>query len=142
MVGPFIFFDQASPAEFLTGQGVDVRPHLHIGLGAVTYLYRGEFEHQNNLGARRIIYPGELNWMVADRGVTHSERTSAETRKAPHSLFGIQTWMALPLEQEDAPPSFEHYGKEALPRIEAGGRRSAPHSGNRRWRAAAAAGRS
>ncbi len=121
MVGPFIFFDQAGPAEFLTGQGVDVRPHPHIGLGTVTYLYRGEFEHQDSLGTRQLIYPGELNWMVAGRGVTHSERTSAQTRKAPHSLFGIQTWMALPENQEDVAPSFEHHGKDALPRIEAEG---------------------
>ncbi len=121
MVGPFIFFDQAGPAEFLTGQGVDVRPHPHIGLGTVTYLYRGEFEHRDSLGSRQMIYPGELNWMTAGRGVTHSERTSEATRRAPHSLFGIQTWVALPEAQEDAAPSFEHHGKEALPHIEGEG---------------------
>lgn len=121
MVGPFIFFDQAGPAEFVTGQGVDVRPHPHIGLATVTYLFRGEFQHRDSLGTNQIIHPGEVNWMVAGRGVTHSERTSAETRKAPHGLFGIQTWVALPETQEDAAPRFEHHGKESLPVIESEG---------------------
>ena len=80
MVGPFIFFDQAGPAEFLTGQGVDVRPHPHIGLGTVTYLFQGDFHHRDSTGADQIIKPGALNWMVAGRGVTHSERTSATAR--------------------------------------------------------------
>lgn len=115
MVGPFIFFDQAGPAEFITGQGVDVRPHPHIGLATVTYLYRGEFQHRDSIGSDQMILPGALNWMVAGKGVTHSERTSAATRKGPHSLFGIQTWVALPLSHEDAAPSFEHHAKEALP---------------------------
>lgn len=115
MVGPFIFFDQAGPAEFVTGRGVDVRPHPHIGLATVTYLYRGEFQHRDSLGSDQMILPGAVNWMVAGRGVTHSERTSADTRKAPHSLFGIQTWVALPGQAEDATPSFEHHGKDALP---------------------------
>jgi redox-sensitive bicupin YhaK (pirin superfamily) len=118
MVGPFIFFDQAGPAEFVTGKGVDVRPHPHIGLATVTYLFRGEFQHRDSLGNNQIILPGAVNWMVAGRGVTHSERTSEATRKAPHSLFGIQTWVALPENQEQAPPSFEHHGKDTLPVIE------------------------
>ena len=101
MVGPFIFFDQAGPAEFLTGQGVDVRPHPHIGLATVTYLFQGEFQHRDSLGSDQIIQPGAVNWMIAGRGVTHSERTSAATRKHPHSLFGIQTWVALPEAAED-----------------------------------------
>lgn len=121
MVGPFIFFDQAGPAEFVTGKGVDVRPHPHIGLATVTYLFRGEFQHRDSLGSNQIILPGAVNWMVAGRGVTHSERTSGETRKAPHSLFGIQTWVALPAAQEEAPATFEHHGKETLPEIEAEG---------------------
>ncbi len=121
MVGPFIFFDQMGPAEFVTGRGVDVRPHPHIGLATVTYLFRGEFQHRDSLGTNQIIYPGAVNWMVAGRGVTHSERTSARTRQAPHSLFGIQTWVALPKAEEDAAPSFEHYGKESLPVIESEG---------------------
>ena len=115
MVGPFIFFDQAGPAEFLTGQGVDVRPHPHIGLGTVTYLYRGEFQHRDSLGTNQMILPGAVNWMVAGRGVTHSERTSEATRKAPHSLYGIQTWVALPENREDVAPTFEHHGKTSLP---------------------------
>jgi redox-sensitive bicupin YhaK (pirin superfamily) len=118
MVGPFIFFDQAGPAAFVTGSGVDVRPHPHIGLATVTYLYRGEFQHRDSLGNNQIIHPGAINWMVAGRGVTHSERTSAETRRRPHSLFGIQTWVALPEEMEEVAPSFEHHGKERLPVIE------------------------
>lgn len=121
MVGPFIFFDQAGPAEFLTGQGVDVRPHPHIGLGTVTYLFQGDFHHRDSTGADQIIHPGELNWMMAGRGVTHSERTSATARSGPNSLFGIQTWLALPEEFEDAAPSFEHYGKALLPLIEDSG---------------------
>lgn len=118
MVGPFIFFDQAGPAELLTGQGVDVRPHPHIGLGTVTYLYRGDFHHRDSTGADQMIRPGALNWMVAGRGVTHSERTSAAARSGPSSLFGIQTWLALPESHEDMAPIFEHHGKEALPMVE------------------------
>ncbi|PZO73614.1 MAG: hypothetical protein DI629_19615 [Mesorhizobium amorphae] len=118
MVGPFIFFDQAGPAEFLTGQGVDVRPHPHIGLGTVTYLFRGDFHHRDSIGSDQIIRPGALNWMVAGRGVSHSERTSAESRAGPHSLLGIQTWLALPESHEEMTPMFEHHGKDALPTIE------------------------
>lgn len=117
MVGPFIFFDQAGPAEFLTGQGIDVRPHPHIGLGTVTYLYRGDFHHRDSIGSDQIIRPGALNWMVAGKGVTHSERTSDAARQGPNGLFGIQTWIALPESHEDIAPSFEHHGKEALPEI-------------------------
>ncbi|NEH33131.1 pirin family protein [Rhizobium leguminosarum] len=118
MVGPFIFFDQAGPAELLTGQGIDVRPHPHIGLGTVTYLYRGDFHHRDSTGADQIIRPGELNWMVAGRGVSHSERTSTAARTGPNGLFGIQTWLALPEGHEDVAPMFEHHGKETLPMIE------------------------
>ncbi|KGJ04352.1 hypothetical protein SAMN04487972_11353 [Paracoccus halophilus] len=121
MVGPFIFFDQAGPAEFLTGQGVDVRPHPHIGLGTVTYLYRGDFHHRDSIGSDQVILPGALNWMVAGKGVTHSERTSDQGRQGPHSLYGIQTWIALPEDREDMDPIFEHHGQEALPRIGAEG---------------------
>lgn len=121
MVGPFIFFDQAGPAEFLTGQGIDVRPHPHIGLGTVTYLFRGDFHHRDSLGTDQIIRPGALNWMVAGRGVTHSERTSAEGRSGPHSLLGIQTWVALPESHEDMAPAFEHHGRDDLPMIEGDG---------------------
>lgn len=121
MVGPFIFFDQAGPAEFLTGQGIDIRPHPHIGLGTVTYLYRGDFHHRDSIGSDQVILPGAVNWMVAGKGVSHSERTSAAGRAGPHSLYGIQTWIALPEDREDMDPSFEHHGKDTLPRIEAEG---------------------
>ncbi|MCZ7592417.1 MAG: pirin family protein [Kiritimatiellae bacterium] len=122
MVGPFIFFDQVGPAEFVTNQGVDVRPHPHIGLATVTYLYRGEFHHRDSIGTNQIIYPGEANWMTAGKGVTHSERTSKETRMKPHSLFGIQTWVALPEDKEEVDADFEHHEKEALPTFEAEGK--------------------
>lgn len=121
MVGPFIFFDQMGPAEFITEGGIDVRPHPHIGLGTVTYLYEGEFEHRDSLGTHQMIYPGEVNWMVAGRGVTHSERTSAETRAKKNKLFGIQTWIALPEDREDMAPDFEHHKEAALPVITDGG---------------------
>ncbi|MEL7254213.1 MAG: pirin family protein [Pseudomonadota bacterium] len=118
MVGPFIFFDQMGPAEFITDGGIDVRPHPHIGLGTVTYLYQGEFEHRDSMGTHQMIYPGEVNWMVAGRGVTHSERTSEETRATRHKLFGIQTWIALPEDREDMTPDFEHHKEAALPFLE------------------------
>jgi len=121
LVGPFIFFDQMGPAEFLTGQGIDVRPHPHIGLATVTYLFRGAFQHRDSLGTDQMIHPGAVNWMIAGNGVTHSERTSAATRTGPHSLFGIQTWVALPEKDEDAPAGFEHQPEAALPVIEDGG---------------------
>ncbi|MEI4488322.1 pirin family protein [Frigidibacter sp. MR17.14] len=122
MVGPFIFFDQMGPAEFLTGGGIDVRPHPHIGLATVTYLYKGKFHHRDSTGADQMVYPGEVNWMIAGEGVTHSERTSEEMRTKPGSLFGIQTWVALPEEAEDRGASFEHHGREALPTLDEGGK--------------------
>ncbi|MDS9470219.1 pirin family protein [Paracoccus sp. MBLB3053] len=122
MVGPFIFFDQMGPAEFLTGGGIDVRPHPHIGLATVTYLYKGEFHHRDSTGADQMVYPGEVNWMIAGNGVTHSERTSEEMRTRPGSLFGIQTWVALPEHAEDGDASFEHHAREALPLIDEGGK--------------------
>jgi redox-sensitive bicupin YhaK (pirin superfamily) len=122
LVGPFIFFDQMGPAEFLQGGGgIDVRPHPHIGLATVTYLYKGEFQHRDSLGTNQMIYPGAVNWMIAGRGITHSERTSESTRQNPHSLFGIQTWVALPEHAEDDAPSFEHVPADALPTVEDGG---------------------
>ena len=122
MVGPFISFDQMGPAEFLTPGGIDVRPHPHIGLGTVTYLYQGEFEHRDSLGTQQLITPGEVNWMLAGRGVTHSERTTAETRATPgQKLFGVQTWIALPEDREEMAPDFEHHKKAALPVLSDGG---------------------
>ncbi|MCJ8139873.1 pirin family protein [Falsirhodobacter halotolerans] len=122
MVGPFIFFDQMGPAEFLTGGGIDIRPHPHIGLATVTYLYKGEFHHRDSTGADQTVRPGEVNWMIAGNGVTHSERTSVEMRTRPGALFGIQTWVALPESAEDRPASFEHHGRAALPTLSDGGK--------------------
>ncbi|MEO1476676.1 MAG: pirin family protein [Pseudomonadota bacterium] len=119
MVGPFVFLDQMGPAEFAAGEGgIDVRPHPHIGLATVTFLHDGEFQHRDSLGTNQMIYPGEVNWMIAGHGIAHSERTSDTTRTEPHKLAGIQTWVALPEAHEDAPPAFEHVEKTALPHIE------------------------
>ena len=115
MVGPFIFFDQMGPAEFLTGEGIDVRPHPHIGLGTVTYLMKGRLHHRDSLGTDQWIEPGAVNWMMAGQGITHSERTDGEARQAPLSMFGLQTWLALPEADEDAPASFTHLENKALP---------------------------
>lgn len=122
MVGPFVFFDQMGPAEFVTGQGIDVRPHPHIGLATVTYLYKGRLHHRDSLGTDQWIEPGAVNWMVAGNGVTHSERTDEEMRTNPFSMLGIQTWVALPEHLEDAPADFIHKPKESLPFLEAEGK--------------------
>ena len=122
MVGPFIFFDQMGPADFVTGQGIDVRPHPHIGLATVTYLYRGTIHHRDSLGTDQWIEPGAVNWMVAGHGITHSERIDGEVRKKPSSLFGIQTWVALPDDAEDDPAAFEHAPKDSLPFLEGEGK--------------------
>ena len=97
---------------------IDVRPHPHIGLGTVTYLYEGAFEHRDSTGAKQTVQPGEVNWMLAGRGVTHSERTGEAVRARPHSLFGVQTWVALPEDREDLPADFEHHKKDALPYLQ------------------------
>lgn len=122
MVGPFVFFDQMGPAEFINEGGIDVRPHPHIGLSTVTYLYQGEFEHRDSVGSHQMIYPGEVNLMTAGRGVTHSERTSQQTRAKQNRLFGIQTWIALPEEHEETEAAFEHHGKTALPFLQGEGK--------------------
>ncbi|MEL6977118.1 MAG: pirin family protein [Pseudomonadota bacterium] len=123
MVGPFIFFDQMGPVEFLTGAGIDVRPHPHIGLATVTYLYEGSIFHRDSLGTAAEIHPGAVNWMVAGAGITHSERTAPAVRAQKSSpLFGIQTWVALPEAEEERTPAFEHQPKEALPMIEGEGK--------------------
>ncbi len=118
MVGPFIFFDQMGPGEFLTGQGVDVRPHPHIGLSTVTYLFEGEILHRDSLGTEKPIAPGDVNWMTAGRGIAHSERTAAPRRAGPHRLAGIQSWVALPKAQEETAPDFAHHPGATLPMIE------------------------
>lgn len=122
MVGPFIFFDQMGPAEFLIGKGVDVRPHPHIGLSTVTYLFAGELMHRDSLGTELAIAPGALNLMSAGSGIVHSERTRGEARTHPNELFGIQAWAALPKTHEEQAPTFEHYEAAALPRITGDGK--------------------
>jgi redox-sensitive bicupin YhaK (pirin superfamily) len=122
MVGPFIFFDQMGPAEFLTGTGIDVRPHPHIGLGTVTYLLKGRLHHRDSLGTDAWIEPGAVNWMLAGQGITHSERTDGEARTAPLSMFGLQTWLALPKAHEDDAAAFAHVARAALPELEGEGK--------------------
>jgi redox-sensitive bicupin YhaK (pirin superfamily) len=117
-VGPFIFFDQAGPSLFEAGQGIDVRPHPHIGLATVTYLFEGELLHRDSLGNIVTIRPGDVNWMTAGRGIVHSERTPAEARERGARLHGIQAWVALPQSQEETEPAFLHYPDAELPIIE------------------------
>lgn len=119
-VGPFVFLDHMGPVTFEAGAGVDVRPHPHIGLSTLTYLYDGSLMHADSLGTRQMIRPGEVNLMTAGRGIVHSERTDQEVRKAPHGLEGLQLWIALPTDQEERAPNFEHVGRDALPRWEEG----------------------
>ena len=121
MVGPFIFWDQMGPGEFLTGQGIDVRPHPHIGLSTVTYLFQGSLHHRDSLGTNKEVAPGDINLMSAGRGIVHSERTGVEARTSPSSLFGIQSWVAQPKSEEDSEPTFLHTPKAALPTVEEDG---------------------
>ena len=123
MIGPFIFFDQMGPGEFLTGKGLDVRPHPHIGLSTVTYLFEGEIMHRDSLGFEQPIRPGALNWMTAGQGIVHSERTATALRSHSNRLFGIQSWAALPADQEERAPSFVHHAAEALPVLQDQGAR-------------------
>lgn len=121
MVGPFIFFDAMGPATFAPGTGVDVRPHPHIGLATVTWLFEGELLHRDSLGFTQVIRPGEVNWMTAGRGIVHSERTPAENRRRPSRLHGIQSWVALPKHAEETAPEFHHYAAGELPARDADG---------------------
>ena len=121
MIGPFIFFDQMGPAEFLTDQGIDVRPHPHITLSTLTYLFEGEILHKDSLGSDLAIQPGAVNWMKAGRGIVHSERTSETRRANGQRLFGLQTWQALPETQEETDPGFIHHGANDLPILDADG---------------------
>ena len=122
-VGPFIFFDHMGPAVFPAGGGVDVRPHPHIGLATVTYLYEGALLHRDSLGTTQVIRPGDVNWMVAGRGIVHSERTPPEMRGADGAVrvHGIQTWVALPKVEEEVEPSFAHHPADTLPEIRSAG---------------------
>jgi len=122
-VGPFIFFDHMGPADFAQGEGIDVAPHPHIGLATVTYLFEGELLHRDSLGSVQPIRPGDVNWMVAGRGIVHSERTPPAVRSGPSRLHGIQSWVALPREREEAPPGFAHHPGDTLPTLEADGLR-------------------
>jgi len=118
MVGPFIFVDHMGPLRFAPGRGIDVRPHPHIGLATVTYLFEGEILHRDSLGSVQSIRPGDVNWMVAGRGIAHSERTPTELRAAGPRAHGLQTWVALPREHEEVEPSFAHHPASTLPRVE------------------------
>jgi len=118
MVGPFIFLDQMGPAQFAPGQGVDVRPHPHIGLATVTYLFAGSLMHRDSEGNSIEIAPGAMNLMTAGRGIAHSERTPAAARNASSPLFGIQSWLALPQSHEESAPSFQSFAVEQLPVVE------------------------
>jgi len=124
MVGPFIFFDQMGPAHLPPGTGMDVRPHPHINLATVTYLFTGAIDHRDSLGTFATIKPGAVNLMTAGRGIVHSERSPAAERPGGPSLSGIQTWLALPDGMEEMPPAFEHVAREDLPLLEAPGVRA------------------
>jgi len=117
MVGPFIFFDQFGPAEFRAGSGLDVRPHPHIGLATVTYLFDGEIVHRDSLGTAVAIRPGEVNWMTAGRGIVHSERTGAEKRASGSPIHGLQMWVALPAAKEEMDAGFAHHKIDEFPLV-------------------------
>ncbi len=120
MVGPFIFFDHFGPAHFRSGSGIDVRPHPHIGLATLTYLFDGEIIHRDSLGTTIAIRPGEINWMTAGRGIVHSERTGPERRASGDDLHGLQCWVALPAATEETAPAFAHHGVGEFPVVRDG----------------------
>lgn len=115
MVGPFIFLDHMVPATFVAGEGMDVRPHPHIGLATLTYLVEGSVFHRDTLGSAQNIVPGDVNWMTAGRGIAHSERSSPESRQAARQITGVQSWLALPRAYEETDPAFFHYDGNAMP---------------------------
>jgi len=117
-IGPFVFFDYFGPVDFAPGKGIDVRPHPHIGLATITYLFDGSQMHRDTLGSVQEIKPGDVNWMTAGRGIAHSERTGDAVRAAGHRLHGIQSWIGLPQADEEAPPAFQHIGVADLPERE------------------------
>ena len=121
MVGPFIFVDQIGPARMEAGQGMDVRPHPHINLATVTYLFEGAIGHRDSLGTAQVIEPGAINLMTAGSGIVHSERTPPEVRAAGSPIYGMQTWLALPDGKEELAPAFEHVGSAGLPSVEGDG---------------------
>jgi redox-sensitive bicupin YhaK (pirin superfamily) len=121
-VGPYVFFDHFGPAEFRSGKGLDVRPHPHIGLSTLTYLYDGEIIHRDTLGVNAAIHPGEVNWMTAGRGIVHSERTAPERRVDGEPLHGLQLWIAMMSKDEEIDPSFAHLGGNELPVVNGEGK--------------------
>jgi redox-sensitive bicupin YhaK (pirin superfamily) len=121
-VGPFVFWDHMGLIELAAGGGIDVPPHPHIGLATVTYLFEGEVVHRDSLGVEQTVRPGDVNWMTAGRGIVHSERTAPDVRAQASRLHGIQAWVALPVGEEDARPSFRHYPSAELPTASANGR--------------------
>jgi redox-sensitive bicupin YhaK (pirin superfamily) len=121
MVGPFIFFDHIGPAVFQAGKGIDVRPHPHIGLATVTYLFDGEIVHRDSLGSALPIRPGAVNWMTAGRGIVHSERTAPDRRDGGEPLHGLQLWVALPIKDEETAPSFAHTAAADIPQLKEDG---------------------
>src|ERR1044072_8712104 len=123
MVGPFIFLDQMGPEILRDGRGLDVAPHPHIGLATVTYLFEGELLHRDSLGTVQAIRPGEVNWMTAGGGIAHSESTPSELRREGSELFGMQSWFAPPLQDEESAPDFAHHAASELPVIEGEGKR-------------------
>lgn len=120
-VGPFVFFDHMGPAVFPAGKGIDVRPHPHIGLSTLTWLFEGSLMHRDSLGTAQEIRPGAINWMTAGSGIVHSERSPDDFRKSEARIEGIQTWHALPVEDEETTPDFQHVAADDIPSVEQGG---------------------
>jgi redox-sensitive bicupin YhaK (pirin superfamily) len=120
-VGPFVFFDHMGPAQFAPGKGMDVRPHPHIGLATVTYLFEGQIHHRDTLGSSQTIEPGGINWMTAGRGIAHSERTPPAQRSSGGKAHGLQLWVALPVSHEETAPAFDHHPAASLPGFDDGG---------------------
>jgi redox-sensitive bicupin YhaK (pirin superfamily) len=121
MVGPWIFFDHMGPADFAAGKGINVRPHPHVNLATVTYLFEGEILHRDSLGSLQAIRPGDINLMVAGRGIVHSERERPEVTAVPHRLHGLQLWLALPAADEEIEPAFHHYASADIPALDVDG---------------------
>ncbi len=117
-IGPFVFFDHIGPADFPAGKGIDVRPHPHIGLATVTYLFNGAIRHRDSLDNDQTIRPGDVNWMTAGRGIVHSERTPDAERESGQHMHGIQIWVALPRHAEETEPSFHHHAVDSLPQFD------------------------
>lgn len=129
-VGPFVFLDQIGPVDFAPGKGLDVRPHPHIGLSTLTFLFDGELMHRDSVGAVQVVAPGDVNWMTAGRGIVHSERTAPDRRAGGQRMFGMQAWVALPAKDEEIAPAFDHHPASSLPRLDLGGASATLIAGN------------